>query len=111
MGGCECDCENCMQAMGNPAHCRFDEIDDGEAICLVVTDYWELPRVGFPVEIVTGLKLEPGDWFWWDHGDEYTKDTDKKTDTIDVDELNRLYEESKRLRDGEEWPEYTGPGE
>lgn len=114
MGGCQCDCEVCMKAMmpAEPNHCRFDNIEDDEAVCLVLTDGWELPRVGFPVEIVSKMGLQPGDWFWWWDKDKYEKDAGPKPgeETVDIVELERLYQESLKHRN-EVWPEYTGDGE
>lgn len=48
------------------ATCELLEYADGEAVCHVLTpDGYELPRVGFPEDILKYHGLLPGDGFYW----------------------------------------------
>jgi hypothetical protein len=48
------------------ASCELLEYEDGQGVCSVETpDGYELPRVGFPEEILKYHGLLPGDRFFW----------------------------------------------
>jgi len=91
----------------------------GEAVAKVYTEHYELPRVGFPAELMHAHRIAVGQWFFWTPAERVTlADIDPNgvdpfpTEMTDEQraELERLYEASKKLPKGP-WPEFTGDGE
>jgi len=103
------------------ARCQVVKFDGNEAECKVFVDGYELPRVGFPTDILRLRGLDAGSRFIWimrDSSQIRPDDIDPGIPQVDGSnehdeaKLEEVYQEHQRgvAEDGGEWPVYTGPG-
>lgn len=104
------------------AICKLIRYDGVEAVCEVELDGYRLSGVSFPAGAVRAKQIQPGDRFTWamrdsgpirraDIGPRLEPVRDRLT-TEQRAELESLYSDSRRREaEGEEWTEYSGPGQ
>ncbi len=103
--------------------CHIVELSEGhEAVCAMIADGYEIPRVSFPACILRQKGLQVGSRFNWlvrDPGRVELSDIDTRVPqadevaTVDLARLEALHAEMELglAEDGGKWPIYTGDGD
>lgn len=98
------------------ARCRVVEFGDVEAVCAVILDGYELPRVGLPAAVLRAHNLDVGSWFVWQmRGEPTLVDIEPEAEPLneltaaeraELDRLERWYNADPTAR--RTFTEYTG---